>query len=296
MHLVVPILLIIVSILHSYLVVAWWPQSLVSIPALAPNATQATLLNVVLGGVVGGLAVLVGSMIRARNLVGAVWAVGSAGIGVGGYLLLPLPKVFVPEIGVALLVGALLGICVAAFGSFSREDATLAKPLSLVTIFCLVFNLLLLIAPSCVIFPTGFAGDVKWAIDTMILRHEDSVSIHNNLLFIILRSILDPVVFGSLTANSFVSLMFSAVGLSLLVAGVQIAAGPGIALVAMLFMVTEGWVLVTSYSANLVASLSAMCGLLFYVVMRVGFDTADRTRRWYGVTFGLLVFATLLGF
>ena len=296
MRFLVPILLIIVSILHSYLVVAWWPYSLVSISAPASQSSPAPLLNVVLGFVGGGIVFLLGSMVRAGNLVGAAWTIVVAALGIGGYLLLPLPKVFVPEVGVALVFGVLLGVSVAAVGSLSKKDLPLAKPLSLVTIFCLVFNLLLLIAPSCAIFPTGFAGDVNWAIDTLILRHEDSVSVHNNLLFIIIRSILDPVVGESLTANSFVSLMLSSLGLSLLVAGVQIAAGPGLAILVLFFMVTEGWVLVTSYSANLVASLITTCGVLFYVVMRVGFDTADRTRRWHGGTFGLLVLATLLGF
>lgn len=296
MRFLVPILLIIVSILHSYLVVAWWPHSLVSIPVLSPGASQATLLNNVLGGVMGVVAVWLGSMLRARALGSAAWIVSSVALGVGGYSLLPLPKVFVPELGVGLVIGSILGVVVALSGVRSQQDNAPLKPLSLVTIFCVVFNLLLLIAPSCVIFPTGFAGDVKWAIDTMILRHEDSVSVHNNLLFIIIRSILDPIVGESLTANSFVSLSLAALGLSFLVAGVQIAAGTGIALLAALFMVTEGWVLVTSYSANLVASLLTTCGLLFYVVMRVGFDTADRTRRWHGTTFALLVLATLLGF
>ncbi len=286
----------ILTVIHAYLVVALWPQSLVSIPARSSELGYETLLHLVLGCVCGSVAYLIGSMVRTRNVRRAAWSLSIVVLGVAAYLALPLSKVFVPSNWIVVIVGALGGMCIwrARMSQTGTEHAP--KQLSFIVVFCLIFNLLLIIAPSSVIFPTGFAGDVKWAIDTLILRHEDSVSVHNNLLFIILRAILDPVVGGSLAVNSFVSLTFVALGLSLLVIGIQIAAGSAVAVLALFLMVSEGWVLVTSYSANLVASLLTTCGVLFYVLMRVGFDTAPRTRRWHWITWAILVGATLLAF
>jgi hypothetical protein len=151
-----------------------------------------------------------------------------------------------------------------------------------------------MIAPSSVVFPTGYAGSVSWAHDTLVLRHEDSVSIHNNLLFIIIRTILDPIIGPSIVANSLVSTVMVSLGLALMVVGIQLAAGPAIALCAMLLMVTERWVIVAAFAGNLPASLVTTSGLLFYVLMRVGFSDAPRSRGWHLRTFVLLVVATLL--
>lgn len=296
MRFVVPFLLVVISLIHARLLSSWWPDSLLFVSPAARAASPSWLLNVV-AGFVGGVGVFsLLSLLRSRDFLSIIGLVSSLIVGASLYLWLPLSKGFMPTLGVSLCIGGALGVGV-AWLSQSREARN--EPLkrgafSGLSIFCVILNFFLLLAPSCAIFPTGYAGEIEWTSDTLSLRQQDSVSVHYNVLYNIAYSAWTAIIGPSLLTNSFVSMTFAAIGMAFIVSAVQRAAGSMIALVALLFMVTEGWVLVSAYSANLPPTLILTSGLLFFVMMRVAFDPDPRGRRWHIEVFGLLVVTTLV--
>lgn len=296
MRFLVPVLLLAVSAFHTWLLASWWPRSIVSITPSPTNELSLGVLNGLAAYVIGSGCLVAFSLARKKRIGAAGGILALLAAGVIAYLKLPLALVFMPSL---VSVGSLCGFALAVVSHrlvFSRGETDEYKlpRISFLAAFCLAYNALLLIAPSSVIFPTGFAGDIFWAQDTLILRHEDSVSIHSNLIYIIIRSIIDLIVGGSLLANSLVTTVMVSIGLAFVFLGIQLAVGTGAALVALPLMVTERWVLVTAYAANLPASLTMTAGLFFYIAMRIGFDSSPRTKGWHWRTFLVLVFATLL--
>ena len=297
MRYLVPTILIVVSILHTWVLASTWPNAILPITPTAGDGAGALLLQTVLAFCITCALAISVSLLLSKRFVSCVGVLVTVALAGMGYLYLPLSKVFLPSLAGwgSGVIGVVCGVaaCWAWFARAANEDDSFPR-FSVLTAFCIVYNLLLLIAPSSVIFPTGYAGNVTWAHDTLLLRHEDSVSIHNNLLFIIIRWMLAPIVGSSIIANSLVSSVMVSLGLALLVMGIQRAAGSVVALCALLLMVSERWVMVTAFSGNLPASLVTTCGLVFYVCMRVAFDPPHRSKLWHVSTFGLLVLATLL--
>ena len=296
MRILLPVLLLLVSIFHTWLLASWWPASLLSITPSSNNLLSLGVLNGLSSYVVASGCLIAFSLFRTKRRGAAGGVVALLVMGVVAYLKLPLVQVFKPSL---VSVGALGGLAVAILSYrfvYSRGETDEYKfpRISFLGAFLLAYNALLLIAPSNVVFPTGFAGDVSWANDTLILRHEDSVAIHHNLIFLIIRSVLNLILGNSLLANSVVTTVMVSIGLAFVCVGIQLAVGAGAALVALSLMITERWVMVTSYAANLPASLPMTAGLLFYITMRIGCDPSQRTRGWHWRTFTLLVFATLL--
>lgn len=291
------IILVLVSILHTWLLASSWPRRLITITPVTADSEGASIIQGVLAFVLTCSVVMLLALVFSRRFLAALGVLAIVVLSAIGYLYLPLPKVFMPSAAewMASLVGV-ISAGVLCWRWYARGDGTdlLFLRFSTLGAFCVIYNILLVVAPSSVVFPTGYAGSVSWAHDTLVLRHEDSVSIHNNLLFIIIRTVLDPIVGSSIVANSLVSTVMVSLGLALMVVGLQIATGPVVALCAMLLMVSERWVFVTAFAGNLPASLVTTCGMLFYVLMRIGFDTGNRSRGWHLRTFGLLLLATLL--
>lgn len=291
------IILVLVSLLHTWLLASSWPRPLIAITPVAADSEGAPLLQAVLAFVLACSVVMLLSLVFSRRFLAALGVLAIVVLSASGYLYLPLPKVFMPSAAewMASLIGVILAgvLCLRWYERGTGTDLPFLR-FSTLSAFCVIYNILLVVAPSSVVFPTGYAGSVSWAHDTLVLRHEDSVSIHNNLLFIIIRTVLDPIVGSSIVANSLVSTVMVSLGLALMVVGLQIAAGPVVALCAMLLMVSERWAIVTAFAGNLPASLVTTSGLLFYVLMRIGFGGGDRSRGWHFRTFGLLVVATLL--
>lgn len=297
MQFLVPVIAIVISILHTWLLATIWPHALVTISPASEIGEGAPLLQGTLAFVITGSLALALSLARSKRLLAALGVLSTLVVGGVAYWYLPLAKVFLPsaEHWLGGLVGVVCAVvvCWSRFGVQQSEESPSPR-FSTITAFCVVYNLLLLIAPSSVIFPTGYAGEVFWAHDTLILRHEDSVSIHNNLLFIVIRRILDPIVGNSLIANSLVSTVMTSAGLALMVMGIQRVVGASIAACAVLLMISERWVLVTAFSGNLPASVVSTCGMLFFVCVRIMFDPPQRSKMWHAGTFTLLVLATLL--
>ncbi len=292
----VPFVLVAISLVHARLLSLWWPDSIWSVSPAAPGTYPVSLLNAVVGfvGGVGAFSIL--PLLRSRGFLAVIGLVVSSILGACLYVWLPLAKGFMPTFGVFLFIGAVLGIVMARLSQRGEapNESLEFETLSIISIFCVILNFLLLLAPSCLLFPTGYAGDIDWGGDTLTLRNQDSVAVTRNVLYYLAYSAWSFIIGPSILTNSFVSMTFAALGMAFIVSAVQRAAGSVVDLVALLFMVTEGYVLVTSYAANLPPTLILTSGLSFFIMMRVAFDPVPRGRRWHVEIFGLLVVATLV--
>ena len=289
--------LIVFSILHINFLISYWPANFLQLGSFTHVVTNQTLYDLFFGLAVGTTIASFGAEIVGKRFLKAISAAGTAGALISIYFYLPIAGTYAPTtLNLAVGLGALLGMVTTIL--LARQSGTVPThnrgdwAFGLIS-FLIVLNFLMLVAPSSTILPSGFETPTEWSSSSLSLKHDDSVAIRANLIFVTLRAALTPLVGKSILINNLVSMVLCALGISFLASGARSIGGTAFALIALSIMITDRWVLTAGLSGNLPVTLITTCGLLFFIATKIA-------ARWLGkppassMSIFILVLATTL--
>lgn len=263
------IALALLTITHIFLFAQYWPNSLIVPESLLSAPDSIPLVGCALGfSATTGLMTVWGLAKGKRlYLIPYIFIVGILAVVVLQHL--PIGKLVVLSPSLPGLLGACVAFATGWALNSHTQNSTVKEPhqIAWLFFFLITLNFFLALAPLSNMVPTGIQENGSWALASFQLSNKDSVGIRDNLIFVAIRSLLTPLVGNSILINSLVSMVLCAFGIACLSKGINALCGKATALLATLFIVTEGWVLTAAYSANLTVTLIANAGLLFYIVV-----------------------------
>ncbi len=291
-------ILLVLSILHIVFLTSHWPEALVHLDSLPHLLTNQSLYDLFFGLAVGTMVSTCATYIFGKKWFSLLTTVAAAAALIAVYFNLPIAITYAPTTpSTAMATGALLGIATTILlARHKANDLYQDNPgaWAFCVLFSLVaFNFLMLVAPNSTIVPTGFEAPTAWSPTSLSLKHDDSVAIRSNLIFVTVRAALRPLVGSSILINNFVSMVLCAVGIGFLASAARFVGGTAFAFVALALMITDRWVLTAGLSGNLPVTLITTCGLLFFTAMKIAVQWRDRALVWSKSIF-ILVLTTSL--
>lgn len=295
MRLLLPLATLLLTAVHLIFFCKSWPGGALDISSLLPSSSPKSLTVAVIALAIGVAIGVTSGLIRARRLAAALLATATTIAATVFYLSSPLVKVAPPTAIIPLVIGAVLSAVALRCGATKRDYATLPQPpqLSLLSYILLAFNILLLIAPSASLAPTGFIAEAPWQRDNLLIRHDDSVAIANNLIFYSVRTAVKTLIGNSVMINTIVSMILCALGVGLLAFSAQKIAGRTLGLLALLMIISERWVMVSAFAGNLPSTLIACSGLLFLILTTILAGNRDK-KPVFTLRIALLVFVATI--
>ena len=282
------IALVLLTVAHISFFTRYWPHSLIIPESLISEPQLIALTNFALGFSIATGFMTLWSLARSKRLYlsSYVFAVGILAFLALRYL--PIGRLITLSPSVSGLLGASMAIAIGwAVNPNAKQLANNLKfeksrPIPWLVFFLITLNSFLALAPLSDMVPTGIQENGSWSPSSFQLANKDSVGIKESLIFVAIRSVIEPLVGTSILINALVSMILCAFGVACLAKGIQALSGKATALLAMLFIVTEGWVLTAAYSANLTVTLIANAGLLFYVLTNAlsNGEPSSRRRSW----------------
>jgi hypothetical protein len=285
---------LLLSAVHLIFFCKSWTTSSLDISSLLPGAPPKNLITALIAFATAIAIGVVGRLLKAKRLGIALLTAVTTIMAALFYLSTPLIKVTLPTAVIPLLIGLLIGAWALRYDTFTLNYPPPPTPrLSLLSYILIAFNILLLIAPSAFLAPTGFIAKIPWQPDNLLIRHDDSVAIANNLIFYSLRAAVTTLIGDSVMLNTIVSMILCAIGVGLFAFSAQKLAGRTLAILALLMIITERWVMVSAYAGNLPATLIACSGFLFFILTTILTENRDRNTG-YPLRIALLVFAATI--
>lgn len=297
------ILLVVLALLtatHIVFFALLWPQSHIFPKSLFPKPGSADLTQLALGFAVTMGIICIWKLARGGRFYLTAYVIK---IGVLGFLALnylPTGRLLVLSPSLAGLIGACVAVAVGwDLHSNPRKivdenGVEKSTQTSWLIFFLITLNFFVALAPLSDMVPTGIQENGSWSPSSFQLAQKDSVGIKDNLIFVAVRSLIAPLVGNSILVNPFVSMILCAFGVAFLSKGIETLVGKTAALLAMMFITTEGWVLTGAYSANLTVTLIANAGLLFYILTKALYNEENPSRSQTSILMGMTLASCLL--
>ncbi|MEY4670093.1 MAG: hypothetical protein RL518_2792 [Pseudomonadota bacterium] len=292
--------LVVLTTAHIALFAHYWPHSCVIPDSLTAIPESIPLTSIALGFSVATGLITLGILLKATRWYRSVYV---CALGVAAFFALrhsPIGKLVELSPSLAGIFGACIALAIGwTLRSKPHQPLDNSKPqrsrsIPWLVFFLIALNFFLAFAPLSDMVPTGIQENGWWTPNSFQLSNKDSVGIKDNLIFVAIRAIAIPIVGHSILINSLVSMIVCAFGIACLVKGIQSLVGPATALLALLFIVTEGWVLTSAYSANLTVTLIANAGLLFYILSSALSKAEISHRRQTWITMFMILTSCLL--